>query len=200
MVSKVVLTAVRLFIFFSVVCGILYPLCVTAFAALVFPGAASGSLVWRDGKLIGSELIGQPFTSERYFWGRPSATLDAPYDGPASGGSNLAQSNPALIEQIKGRVEKLKTYDPPAKTPVPVDLVTTSASGLDPHISPAAALFQAERIAKARGISKTKVVDLIAASVERRTFGVLGEPRVNVLRLNLALDALIDDSKTLEAK
>jgi potassium-transporting ATPase KdpC subunit len=168
--------------------GLVYPLSVTGLARAVFPRQAGGSLVVSGGAVVGSSLIGQPFDEDRYFWGRPSATAPAPYNAAASTGSNLGPSNPALREAIAARLERLRKADPDNPAPVPVDLVTSSASGLDPHLSPAAALYQVPRVARARGLPAARVEALVRAHVEPRTLGLLGEPRVNVLRLNLALD------------
>jgi K+-transporting ATPase ATPase C chain len=182
-------TALVLLLLLTLVTGVIYPLAITGVAQTIFPHAANGSLIARDGKTIGSELIGQEFTDARYFSGRPSATGPVPYNAASSTGSNLGPTNPAQLDAVKGRVERwLK--DVPGKSSVPVDLVMASASGLDPHVSPAAALFQAERVATARQLSVEKVRQLIQESIEPRMLGVLGEPRVNVLKLNLALDQL----------
>jgi len=168
--------------------GLLYPLAVTGLAQLLFPHQANGSLVVRDEKVIGSELIGQYFDQSKYFWSRPSATSPFPYNAAASSGSNLGPTNPALNEAVKGRVAALRTADPPNDQPIPVDLVTASASGLDPHISLAAAAFQVRRVARARGLEEGAVERLVMQYTEGRQFALLGESRVNVLKLNLALD------------
>jgi K+-transporting ATPase ATPase C chain len=168
---------------------VFYPLLVTGVARLAFPAAASGSLIVMDGKPIGSELIGQNFTEPKYFWGRPSATAPQPYNAAASSGSNLGPLNPALAAAVKARIDALRAADPGNPRPVPIDLVTASASGLDPHISPAAADYQAERVARSRQLDPQTVRQLIAQHSEGPDLGVFGEPRVHVLRLNLALDA-----------
>lgn len=180
--------AVVSLVVFSVVTGLAYPALVTAIAQLVFPHQANGSLIVRDGKTVGSRLIGQPFDDPRYFWGRPSATSPFPYNAAASSGSNLAPASPALIRVVHARVHTLRAADPGNTAPVPVDLVTASASGLDPHISAAAALYQVPRVARVRGLDETAVRRLVARHIEGRQLGILGEPRVNVLALNLALD------------
>jgi K+-transporting ATPase ATPase C chain len=174
----------------SVLTGLVYPAVVTGIAAVVFPHQASGSLIPSNGKTLGSELIGQPFADPRHFWSRPSATGPFPYNAASSTGSNLGPSNPALTDAIKQRIAALRAADPGNSAPVPVDLVTASGSGLDPHISPAAAEYQAARVARARGISEAAVRDLVRRYTEGRQLGLLGEPRVNVLLLNLALDGL----------
>jgi len=173
----------------TLVTGVVYPLLATGLAQLLFPHAANGSLIERDGKTVGSELIGQAFSDPKYFWSRPSATAPFPDNSAASSGSNLGPTNPALADAIKQRVEALRAADPGNTAPVPVDLVTASASGLDPHISPAAAEYQVERVARVRGVPTTDIRKRIVDATEGRTFGILGEPRVNVLRLNLALDS-----------
>lgn len=173
----------------TILTGVLYPLVVTGVARLAWPEKASGSVIERNGVAVGSALLGQPFEGASYFWSRPSATPGRPYDGAASSGSNLAAGNPSLRQAVGERVAALRSADPGNMAPVPVDLVTTSGSGLDPHITPAAAEYQVSRIARARGIDPRRVRELVAHHTEPRTFGVLGEPRVNVLELNLALDA-----------
>ena len=182
--------AISLFVLLSIVTGVFYPLLVTGVARLAFPAAASGSLIVREGKPIGSELIGQNFTEPKYFWGRPSATAPQPYNAAASSGSNLGPLNPALAAAVKTRIDELRAADPGNPRPVPIDLVTASASGLDPHISPAAADYQAERVARSRQLDPQTVRQLIAQHSEGPDLGVFGEPRVHVLRLNLALDAI----------
>ena len=182
--------ALVLFVLLSLVTGIAYPFAVTGIAQGIFPRQANDSLVERDGKVVGSLLIGQTFADPKYFWGRPSATSPMPTNGLASGGSNLGPLNPALVDAVKGRVAALRAADPGNAAPVPVDLVTASASGLDPEISRAAAAYQAARVARVRGLAPERVAALIDANASDRRFGFLGEPRVNVLALNLALDAL----------
>jgi K+-transporting ATPase ATPase C chain len=184
-----VVSALLLFLALSLLTGIAYPLAVTAVAGIAFPHAAGGSLVRRGDRIVGSELVGQVFTDPKWFWGRPSATSPA-NNGAASSGSNAGPLNPALAEAVEARVKALRDADPTNAAPVPVDLVTASGSGLDPHISPAAARFQAGRVARVRGVAHEKVLDLVERHVEPRTLGLLGEPRVNVLRLNLALEEL----------
>ncbi|WP_077036249.1 potassium-transporting ATPase subunit KdpC [Pelomonas sp. KK5] len=180
--------ALTLFAALSVLTGLLYPLAVTGAGQALFPRQAAGSLVERDGKLVGSALIGQNFSSPRYFWGRPSATAPTANNATASSGSNLGPLNPALSDAVKGRIAALRAADPGNTAPVPADLVTASASGLDPHITPAAARYQAARVARERGLPLDAVNGLIEASTEGRDWRLFGEPRVNVLELNLALD------------
>jgi K+-transporting ATPase ATPase C chain len=175
---------------FTVITGVIYPLIVTGVAQLVFPRQANGSLLVNNGKTVGSSLIGQSFSSPKYFWARPSATSPMPYNAANSSGSNLGPLNPALTENVKARITQLKAADAASKPIVPVDLVTASASGLDPDISPAAAEYQVSRVAKTRNIDESEVRKLIAQYTRNRQFGILGEPRVNVLELNLALDNL----------
>jgi len=196
---KEIRPALVVLVVLTVVTGLIYPLAITGIVGVLFPAQAAGSLIEQNGKVIGSALIGQAFTSDKYFHGRPSATntpdpndstknVDAPYNAANSGGSNLGPTSKALADRLKGDVEKLK--DENGSAAVPIDLVTTSASGLDPEISPEAALFQVRRVAKARGLPEARVQQLIESQVQGRTFGLLGEPRVNVLKLNLALDDL----------
>lgn len=188
--GKLLRQAAVLLLLLTAITGLLYPLAVTGLAQLAFPHQADGSLIRRDGKPVGSTLIGQSFTDPRYFWGRPSATTPQPYDGMASGGSNLGPSNPALTDVVEARITALRAVDPGNHMPVPVDLVTASGSGLDPDISPAAALYQVNRVARVRGLPPAAVRALVTSHTQGRQFLVLGEPRVNVLRLNLALDRL----------
>jgi K+-transporting ATPase ATPase C chain len=191
--------AIVVLVALTLITGLVYPLAMTGIAELVFPRQAQGSLIERDGKVIGSALIGQSFTSDKYFHGRlsattgpdpkdPTKTVAAPYNAANSGGSNLGPSNKALIDRVQGDIDTLKKENPSAA--VPIDLVTTSASGLDPEISPEAAYFQVPRVAKARNLAEDRVRALVADHVEERFLGLLGEPRVNVLQLNLALDQL----------
>lgn len=180
-------TAIRFTLVTTVLLGLGYPLLVTVIAGVVFPHKAAGSLIMKDGQVIGSELLAQSFTSDRYFHPRPSAAGNG-YDATASGGSNLAQSNAKLVQRVQGDIDKLSAENP--GKPVPIDMVTTSGSGLDPDITPDNAYFQARRVAKARGLSEDQVRNLIAANTSGRQLGLLGEPRVNVLALNLALDKL----------
>src|SRR5712691_9487524 len=180
--------AIVLLALLSVVTGVAYPAIVTAIAQIAFPRQANGSLIVKDGKVVGSALIGQPFDDPKYFWGRPSATSPFGYNAAASSGSNLSPTNPALVSAVQGRVDALRAADPGNTAPVPVDLVTTSSSGLDPHISPAAALYQVSRVARERKLTPGAVRALVEQHTEGRFLGLLGEPRVNVLALNLALD------------
>jgi potassium-transporting ATPase KdpC subunit len=180
--------AVRMLVIMSALSGIAYPLAVTGIAQLAFPRAANGSLIVVDGKTLGSDLIGQPFDDPKYFWSRPSATSPQPYNAMSSSGSNFGPRNPALADAVKDRIKALRDADPGNGSPVPVDLITASGSGLDPHISVAAANYQATRVAKVRNVPLTQVQALVAEHTENRTLGILGEPRVNVLGLNRALD------------
>lgn len=186
--TSLIRQGVVLFLGLTVLTGVAYPLVVTGVAQAAFPHAANGSLVTVEGKVVGSSLIGQGFTAPGYFWSRPSATSPDPYNGASSGGSNQGPTNPALTEAAKKRLDALHAADPGNTAPVPVDLVTASGSGLDPEISPAAAEYQVGRVASARHLAADKVRELVAANTKARQFGVLGEPRVNVLELNLALD------------
>jgi K+-transporting ATPase ATPase C chain len=186
--NAIVRPAIVCFAVLTVLTGIAYPLVVTGIGQAVFPQQAAGSLIVKNGQPVGSSLIGQNFNDPKYLWGRPSATSPAPYNASGSGGSNLGPLNPALTDAVKARIEALRAADPGNTVPVPVDLVTASGSGLDPHISVAGAQFQAARIAKARQLPVQTVQQLIEKHTEGRLFGLLGEPRVNVLQLNLALD------------
>lgn len=185
--------ALSVFVLLTLVTGLAYPLLVTGIAQVLFPNAANGSIVTVDGKAVGSSLIGQSFTSPKYFWGRPSATAPMANNGLASGGSNLGSNNPALLEAVKGRIDALKAADPGNTLAVPVDLVTASGSGLDPEISLAAAHYQAARVARARALPVTQVQALIDANAMTPWLGIVGEPRVNVLALNLALNRASTD-------
>lgn len=175
---------------FTVITGFIYPLAVTGLAQVIFPGQANGSIITKNGKTVGSELLGQQFEDPKYFWGRLSATTPYAYNGGSSGGSNLGPNNPDLMKAVQARVQALHDSDPGNTAKIPVDLVTASSSGLDPHISPAAAAYQVQRVAKLRGMDAAKVSALVAANTEGRQFGFLGEPVVNVLKMNLALDEL----------
>jgi potassium-transporting ATPase KdpC subunit len=190
MLMRLTRPAVSLLIVMTIVLGLLYPLLVAGVAKIAFRSEADGSLVYRDGKLVGSTLIGQSFSDPAHFWGRPSATTPQPYNALGSTGSNLGPLNPALVKQVEDNVKALRSADPGNHRPVPVDLVTASASGLDPHITPAAAYYQAARVARARSLPIAQVTALIASHEENALLGVLGERRVNVLELNLALDRL----------
>jgi K+-transporting ATPase ATPase C chain len=180
--------ALALLLVLTVITGLIYPLAITGIAHFAFPRQAQGSLIVRDGVVVGSSWIGQPFSESKYFWGRPSAT-SPPYNAGASSGSNFGPLNPALLDQARARIDSLRAADPGARGPVPVDLVTASGSGLDPHISPAAAEYQVARVAKARGLAPEEVRRLVAAHTTHRLLRFIGEPVVNVLELNLALDA-----------
>jgi potassium-transporting ATPase KdpC subunit len=188
--SKLLRQSFVLLLLMTVITGVLYPLAATGLAQLIFPQQASGSLIVRNGKPVGSVLIGQSFTDPKYFWGRPSATAPNAYNAGASSGSNLGPTNPALTEAVKQRIAALRAADPGNQALVPVDLVTASGSGLDPEISPAAAQYQLARVARVRGLDPARVQALVNACTRGRQFGLLGEPRVNVLQLNLALDAV----------
>jgi potassium-transporting ATPase KdpC subunit len=180
--------AVVLLTLMTVLTGVIYPLLMTGIAQVVFPLQANGSLILHDGTPVGSTLIGQPFDDPKYFWSRLSATAPAAYNGAASSGSNLGPLNDALLDAVRGRVEALRTGDPYNTSPIPIDLVTASGSGLDPHISPAAARYQVGRVARARGLPETTVIALVTRHTHGRQWGILGEPVVDVLALNLALD------------
>ena len=182
--------ALVLFLVLTAITGIAYPLVVTGITAVILPKQAAGSLVVSNGQVVGSSLVGQNFSDPRHFWSRPSATAPQPYNGLASGGSNLGPLNPALTDGIKTRIDALHAVDPPNRAPIPADLVTASGSGLDPDISLAAANYQAPRVARERGVRLEAVLTLVAAHARDRWLGILGEPRVNVLELNLALDAV----------
>ncbi|MBB5359085.1 K+-transporting ATPase ATPase C chain [Rhodanobacter sp. ANJX3] len=187
--GKLLRQSIVMLLLMTVITGIAYPLLATGLAQVIFPGQANGSLIEKNGKPVGSALIGQSFTDARYFWGRPSATSPNPNNSASSSGSNTGPSNPALIDTIKQRIDALHAVDPGNTAPVPVDLITASGSGLDPEISPAAAQYQVSRVAQARKLSVSQVQALVAEYTSGRTLGILGEPRVNVLKLNLALDA-----------
>ena len=190
MFVRLIRPAVSLLVLMTILLGIVYPLVITGVAKVTFPRQAEGSLIYKDGKLIGSTLIGQNFTDPKYFWGRPSATTPQPYNGLASSGSNLGPLNPALLDAVKANVKALHDADPDNRRPIPVDLVTASASGLDPDISPAAAHYQAARVARARNLALAPVETLIKTHERGRLFGLIGERRINVLELNLALDQM----------
>lgn len=190
MTARAIRPALTLLLVMTVLLGIVYPLVIAAIAKLAFPQQAAGSLIQRDGRAVGSRLIGQSFSDPRYFWSRPSATAPQPYNGTASAGSNLGPLNPALIDGVKARAQALRAADPGNTRPIPVELVTASASGLDPEISPAAARFQVGRVARVRGLAPERIEVLIAAHTQGRWLGLFGEPRITVLELNLALDGL----------
>ncbi|MBF0497939.1 MAG: potassium-transporting ATPase subunit KdpC [Deltaproteobacteria bacterium] len=183
-------TAILLLVGLTLITGVIYPALVTGLSQICFPRQANGSMIVRQGKIAGSELIGQPFDDSKYFWGRPSATSPSPYNAASSSGSNLGPTNPALLDGVKARIAAIKKEDPATTQPVPVDLVTASGSGLDPHISPAAAMYQAARVGHQRRLPEKQVQELVLRHVEGRQLGLLGEPRVNVLKLNLDLDAI----------
>ncbi len=189
MTTTLLRPALVLFLILTALTGVVYPLVITGIAQVAFPFQAGGSIVIKEGKAVGSSLIGQSFSDPQHFWGRPSATAPQPYNGLASGGSNLGPLNPALTDAIKMRIDELRAADPTNKAPIPVDLVTASASGLDPDISLAAAYYQLARVARARGARPELIRALIASHARGRWLGILGEPRVNVLELNVALDA-----------
>jgi potassium-transporting ATPase KdpC subunit len=188
--SKIIRPVIVSLFVFTVITGIFYPLAVTGVAQLFFPVQANGSLIVKNGKLAGSSLIGQPFYNSEYFWGRLSATSPFPFNSAASSGSNMAQNKPDIVTQAQRRISALREADPYASAPVPADLATTSGSGLDPHISPAAAEYQIKRVANARGLDEANVRSLVKNYTKGRTLGILGEPRVNVLELNTALDGI----------
>ncbi len=185
---RLIRQAMSLLLVMTVIAGVIYPLVVTGIAQFLFPHSANGSMIERDGKKLGSELIGQAFDDPKYFWSRPSATTPFADNAASSSGSNLGPTNSALTDAVKQRVDALRAVDPANATPVPVDLVTASGSGLDPHISPAAAQYQLARVARTRGRGESEIAALVANATEPRQFGLFGEPRVNVLKLNLMLD------------
>ncbi|WP_444548660.1 potassium-transporting ATPase subunit KdpC [Candidatus Magnetomonas plexicatena] len=183
-------TSIISLVVFTVILGIIYPLAMTGIAQSVFPDKANGSIIIKNGKAVGSYLIGQPFTDPGYFWSRPSATTPYPYNGASSSGSNLGQNNPDLQKALAERIAALKSADPENTKPIPIDLITSSGSGLDPHISPSAALYQVHRVAKHRGLNDSVIASLVEKLIEHRQFGVFGEPVVNVVKLNMGLDEL----------
>lgn len=182
-------SAIMVFAILTIITGVLYPLLVTGIARTFFREKANGSLIYKDGKMVGSSLIGQQFDDPKYLWARPSATSPVPYNSGSSSGSNIGPSNPLLLEAVKARIEKLRAADPENKTPIPIDLVTSSASGLDPHISLAGAYYQTPRIARKRGLSLNIVKNIIDRNTDGRLFGLIGEPVVNVLKVNMDLDS-----------
>ncbi|HZK31010.1 MAG TPA: potassium-transporting ATPase subunit KdpC, partial [Methanoregula sp.] len=190
MIRKQAKPALVIFFLLTILTGIIYPLVITGIAQLVFPVQSNGNLIEHNGKIVGSSLIGQPFTSSKYFWGRLSSTSPVPYNSGVSGGSNLGPTNPALLDEVKARVNALHSADPDNSQPIPVDLVTSSASGLDPDISVAGAKYQVPRIARERNMSESDVNALVEQQTEPQQFDLFGEPRVNVLKINLALDDL----------
>jgi K+-transporting ATPase ATPase C chain len=193
---RMIRNALMSLLLFTAAAGFIYPLVVTGFAQIAFPYRANGSIIVKDSVPVGSTLIGQEFEYPRYFWGRPSATTPYPYNGGSSSGSNLGPSNPDLVKIVQSRIQALRSADPSNKQKIPVDLVTASGSGLDPHISPAAARYQVGRVARARRLDEEKVESLVAAYTEDRQFGIFGEPRVNVVELNLALDELTGNKRS----
>lgn len=186
--TKLFKSSVLLLMLLTILTGIIYPLLITAVGQILFPYQSQGSLIFKDKILVGSELLGQSFQNPKYFWGRASSTFPYPYNALKSGGSNLGPTNPALVAAMKLRIKNLKEHDPTNTSPIPLDLVTSSGSGLDPHISPKAAFYQVQRVANIRHLSVEQVKKLIATSIEHRQWGILGEERVNVLKLNLLLD------------
>ncbi|MBF0567780.1 MAG: potassium-transporting ATPase subunit KdpC [Nitrospirae bacterium] len=184
----VIRTSIISLVVFTVMLGIIYPMAMTGVSQVLFPDKANGSIIEKNGKAVGSALIGQPFSDPRYFWSRPSATTPYPYNASSSSGSNLGQNNPDLQKALSDRIAALKAADPENTQPIPVDLITASGSGLDPHISPAAALYQVRRVAKQRGIGEGLVLSLVETYKESRQLGILGDPVVNVVKLNMALD------------
>ena len=190
MLLKQLRTSIIAIVLFTVLTGVFYPFLVTGIAQLVFPERANGSLIHKDGKLLGSELIGQPFSDPKYFWSRPSATGPFAYNAGASSGSNYGPINQSYLDGVQKRIQDLRTADPQNYKPIPVDLVTASGSGLDPHISVAAALYQLPRVSRVRGLNQDKLRSLVVQFTEGKQLGFLGEPRVNVLKLNLALDVM----------
>lgn len=190
MKGKTIKQSLKFVVVMTIITGLIYPLVSTAVAQMIFPSRANGSILYLDGKPVASELIGQKFTSEEYFWSRPSATSPYPYNGGSSSGSNKTPAGQTIEDVIEERIAMIKKYDSTNDKKIPVDLVTASGSGLDPHITPAAALYQVDRISTARGIEKEKLKNLIEENTEKRQLGILGEPRVNVVKLNLSLDNL----------